>query len=67
MPMMSSVATRLTLRPSRSPIWPNRMPPTGRARKPDAKAPNAAIVPTTGSCAGKNTRPNTSAEPVAKM
>ncbi len=66
-PMMSRVAIRLAFRPKRSPIWPNSNPPSGRDRKPDAKAPKAAIVPTRGLWDGKKTFPKTSAEAVAKM
>ena len=32
-PMVSMVATSVDLRPTRSPKWPNRNEPTGRARK----------------------------------
>ena len=34
MPMISSVTTRVALRPTRSPTWPKMAAPTGRAAKP---------------------------------
>jgi hypothetical protein len=37
MPMVSSAATSVALRPMRSPKWPNRAEPTGRAKKAMAK------------------------------
>lgn len=65
-PMITRVAMRLALRPIRSPMSPKISPPIGRARKPDAKAPNEAMVLSNGSPLGKNKGPNTSAEAVAK-
>ena len=41
-PMISRVSSSICLRPIRSPKWPKISPPTGRARKPTAKVPNAA-------------------------
>lgn len=48
------VIISIVLRPTRSPKWPNKMPPTGRAKKPAAYAPSAASVPVSGSTFGKN-------------
>ena len=41
-PMITSVQISIVLRPIRSPKWPKMKPPSGRARKPTAKVPNAA-------------------------
>ena len=65
-PMITSVAIRLVLRPIRSPMSPKINPPIGRATKPDAKAPNEAMVLSSGSPLGKNSGPKTSADAVAK-
>ena len=35
-PISSSETTSIFLRPTRSPKWPNTMPPSGRAAKPSA-------------------------------
>jgi hypothetical protein len=64
-PISSSVMTRLCLRPTRSPRWPNSTAPTGRAKKPMAKVPSEASVPMKGSLVAKNTSPNTRAAAVA--
>src|SRR6266851_7417354 len=64
MPIIRSVATSTGLRPNRSPVMPNRMPPSGRTTKPTPKVRNASSVPTTGSLFGKNSSPNTSAAAV---
>jgi hypothetical protein len=40
------------------------MPPTGRARNPTARVPNAAMVPIAALWFGKNSGPRTSAEAV---
>src|SRR5436190_14541819 len=64
MPIINSVATNTGLRPNRSPIMPNRMPPSGRTTKPTPKVRNASRVPSTGSLFGKNSSPNTSAAAV---
>jgi hypothetical protein len=40
-------------RPTRSPIWPKRIAPIGRMRKPTAKTPKAAKSEVLGSCVGK--------------
>ena len=64
MPIINSVATSTGLRPKRSPMMPNMMPPSGRTTKPTPKVRNASSVPTTGSLFGKNSSPNTSAAAV---
>ena len=53
--MMSSVHTRVRLRPMRSPKWPNRIAPTGRAKNATANVANDAMVAVTGSADGKKT------------
>ena len=58
--MMATAWNTGHLRPSRSPKWPKKMPPSGRARKPAAKVPHTAMMPTTGSSLGKNSVSNTS-------
>jgi hypothetical protein len=63
-PIINSVATKTGLRPKRSPMMPNRMPPSGRTTKPTPKVRNASKVPTTGSLLGKNSSPNTNAAAV---
>ena len=50
-PMITSVSSSIFLRPTRSPKWPKKKPPTGRARKPTANVPNAA------NCAAGPSRP----------
>lgn len=59
-PIKVIVNVRTRLRPSRSPKWPNRMPPRGRAQKPTATEANEKIVPIAGSLVGKNAVSNTS-------
>src|SRR5471032_3163759 len=51
-PIITKVITRDFLRPMRSPICPNTMPPNGRAKKPTANVPNAAMVLNSLSSAG---------------
>lgn len=63
-PMISSVATRVFLRPSRSPKYPNTAAPRGRDRKAVANVPIEAIVAPEGLRCGKNTIGNTSAAAV---
>ncbi|MNT69841.1 hypothetical protein D3C72_2081830 [compost metagenome] len=65
MPIISKVMTSDFLRPIRSPTWPKTMPPTGRAKKPTAKVPNAAMVLNRLLSEGKNSAPNTRAAAVA--
>ncbi|BBX72502.1 hypothetical protein MSHI_04080 [Mycobacterium shinjukuense] len=62
--MISSVATRVFFRPSRSPKCPNTAAPTGRDRKAVANVPIEAIVATAGPRCGKNTVGKTSAAAV---
>jgi hypothetical protein len=42
------------LRPTRSPKWPNTIPPIGRAANPTPNVANAASVPAAGLNVGKN-------------
>jgi hypothetical protein len=58
-PVSSSVVTSTRLRPTRSPKWPNTIPPSGRARKPTPNVASEANVPATGDTDGKNSVPNT--------
>ncbi|MNI85963.1 hypothetical protein D3C73_1430070 [compost metagenome] len=64
MPIMSRLSVNMDLRPMRSPKCPNRIPPTGRASMPLAKAANAAKVPVKGSNCGKNSLLKTNAAAV---
>ena len=63
-PMLSSVASSMALRPTRSPKWPQTTAPKGRATNPVAEVAKASSVPVAGSCAGKNSLPNTNAAAV---
>jgi hypothetical protein len=54
----------IRLRPIRSPKWPNRIAPSGRATNPTANVASDASVPASGENDGKNTAPNTSAAAV---
>jgi hypothetical protein len=63
-PITSVVMMSVARRPMRSPMWPNRMPPSGRNTKPNPNVRNAVSVPTAGSACGKNSWPNTSAAAV---
>jgi hypothetical protein len=63
-PISSSDATSVALRPTRSPKWPSRAEPTGRATKAMAKvAKESSSCAASDSC-GKNTGPNTRAAAV---
>ncbi|MNT63020.1 hypothetical protein D3C72_2007920 [compost metagenome] len=64
MPISSRLSVNMDLRPTRSPKWPNRMPPMGRASMPLANAANAASVPVAGSNCGKKILLNTRAAAV---
>ncbi len=64
-PIVISAATRVVLRPMRSPKWPNRADPIGRARKAIANVASDASVDVAGSDAGKNSRGNTRTAAVA--
>ena len=59
-PIVSSAATRVALRPMRSPKWPNRAEPTGRAKNASAKVASDCSLAVCGSPAGKNSCGNTS-------
>ncbi|KAG0907105.1 hypothetical protein G6F32_017042 [Rhizopus arrhizus] len=63
-PISNRLNVNMDLRPTRSPKWPNRMPPMGRASMPLANAPKAASVPVTGSNCGKKNLLKTSAAAV---
>ena len=65
--MLKRARTRVVLRPTRSPKWPNSMAPTGRARKATPKVAREASRAAAGSADGKNRRGNTSTDAVAKM
>ena len=65
MPIVSSAATSVALRPMRSPKWPNRAEPIGRATNAIANVASEASVAEAGSVAGKNSRGNTSTAAVA--
>lgn len=53
--MMSRVATRVFLRPSRSPKWPNTAAPMGREKNAAAKVASEETVAIAGPMFGKNT------------
>src|SRR6476646_8438230 len=53
-PMIINVRMSMLLRPTRSPKWPNKMPPSGRATKPTEKVVYASRIEISGSWAGKN-------------
>ncbi len=63
-PVRSSEAKRTGRRPYRSPTWPKRTEPSGRATNPAAKVPNAARVPASGEKDGKKSGPRTRAAAV---
>ncbi|COZ47603.1 Uncharacterised protein [Mycobacterium tuberculosis] len=63
-PMINSVATRVFLRPRRSPKYPKTAAPNGRDRNATANVPIEATAATVGSRCGKNTVGNTSAAAV---
>ena len=65
MPIVSSAATSVVLRPMRSPKWPKSAEPIGRARNAIANVASDARVADAGSEAGKNSRGNTSTAAVA--
>ncbi|MNE37347.1 hypothetical protein D3C80_1311950 [compost metagenome] len=64
-PISSSEATRVDLRPTRSPKWPNSAEPRGRARKAIPKVRKAESICAVPDVCGKNTGPITSAAAVA--
>jgi len=65
MPIVSSAATSVALRPTRSPKCPNSADPTGRAKNASAKVASDCSVAEAGSLAGKNSFGNTSTAAVA--
>jgi hypothetical protein len=64
-PMVRSDATRVVLRPTRSPKWPNSAEPIGRARNAIANVAREASVADAGSDAGKKRLGKTSTAAVA--
>src|SRR5690242_16086634 len=62
MPISSSVAISVDLRPTRSPNQPKKAPPRGRATKPTKLVVKAAIVPARGLSVGKKSLAKTVAE-----
>jgi hypothetical protein len=62
--MISSVATKVFLRPSRSPKCPNTTAPAGLDRNAAANVPIEAVVAIAALRCGKNTTGNTSAAAV---
>ncbi|MNS97853.1 hypothetical protein D3C72_1322020 [compost metagenome] len=64
-PMVSKAATRVALRPMRSPKWPNTAEPMGRAKKAMANVASDCSTAADGSPAGKNSFGNTSTAAVA--
>jgi len=62
--MTSIEATRVDLRPMRSPKWPNRTEPTGRARKAMPNVKKAFSACDCGAESGKNVWPITKAAAV---
>ncbi len=65
MPITSSDATSVDLRPMRSPKWPNRNEPIGRAMKAMPNVMKADSACAVADPRGKNTGPMTSAAAVA--
>jgi hypothetical protein len=64
-PIVSSAATSVVLRPTRSPKWPNSAEPIGRATKAMANVASDASVAEAGSDFGKNSGGKTSTAAVA--
>ena len=52
--MVSKAATRVALRPMRSPKWPNTAEPIGRAKNANANVASDSSVAEVASVAGKN-------------
>ena len=63
-PISSRVTTRIHLRPSRSPKWEKKIPPSGRNRNPTANVLKLASRAAAGEMLGKNSWLKTSAEAV---
>ena len=66
-PIVIKDATSVALRPTRSPKWPNRAAPSGRAKKATAKVAKDCSTAVAGSLLAKNSCGNTSTAAVAKM
>ena len=64
-PISMSEATRVDLRPTRSPKWPNTAAPRGRAMKATARVASADSCWLAGEMLGKNIGPNTREAAVA--
>ena len=64
-PISISEATRVDLRPTRSPKWPNTAAPSGRAMKATARVARDDSCWSAASFDGKNIGPNTRAAAVA--
>jgi hypothetical protein len=58
-PMVRRAATKVALRPMRSPKWPNSAEPAGRARKASANVAKDCSMAVVGSLLGKNSIGNT--------
>ena len=65
MPMVSSDATRVPLRPTLSPKWPNTMEPSGRATNATPKMAKELSRAVAASALGKNSAGKTSTAAVA--
>jgi hypothetical protein len=65
MPMVSREPTRVTFRPTRSPKWPNRIEPTGRATNAKPNVASDASSAVVGLPFGKNSCGNTRTAAVA--
>jgi hypothetical protein len=63
-PMTSNDAISMRLRPRRSPKWPNRIAPSGRAMNPTANVARDSRTPAVAENDGKNSLPNTNAAAV---
>ena len=64
-PIVDSASTKVFLRPMRSPKWPKRAEPIGRARNAMPKVASDASVEEAGSDLGKNSFGKTSTAAVA--
>ena len=65
MPMVSRAPTSVALRPRRSPRWPKKIAPSGRATIAAPKTANDASSAVVGSPVGKNRCGKTSTAAVA--
>ena len=63
--LRQNVATNIRFRPNRSPQYPNKIPPKGRAIKPIANVDNANKVAVFESAGAKKTFENTMAAIIA--